>query len=74
MTTPNLRDPAKPLTDQQIFKVVPGGIIDSLLDPWDCDIGDGDESRSIKSDIVRIARAIEKAHGIGDGNSQGAKG
>jgi hypothetical protein len=38
---------------------VPGGIYDCLNDPWDCGVGDGDTLRSIKKDVLRIARAIE---------------
>jgi hypothetical protein len=53
-----------PLTDEEIIKAVPGGIYDCLNDPWDCGVGDGDTLRSIKKDVLRIARAIERAHGI----------
>jgi hypothetical protein len=47
------------LTDEEIIKAVPGGIYDCLNDPWDCGVGDGDTLRSIKKDVLRIARAIE---------------
>jgi hypothetical protein len=53
-----------PLTDEEIIKAMPGGIYDCLNDPWDCGVGDGDTLRSIKKDVLRIARAIEAAHGI----------
>ena len=54
--------PSKPwveLTDEEIETAMPSGIYDCLADPWDCGVGDGDEMRSIKNDVVRIARAIE---------------
>jgi hypothetical protein len=47
------------LTDEEIIKAMPGGIYDCLNDPWDCGVGDGDTLRSIKKDVLRIARAIE---------------
>ena len=47
------------LTDEEIVKAMPGGIYDCLNDPWDCGVGDGDTLRSIKKDVLRIARAIE---------------
>lgn len=53
------------LTDEQVIQAIPGGLIDCLLDPWDCGVGDGDETRSIKADIVRVARAVEARYGIG---------
>ena len=56
----------QPLTDQEIMEVLPSGILDCLADPWDCGEGDGIEVRSIERDAIRIARAIESAHGIGD--------
>jgi len=54
----------QPLTEEQIFDTIPGGIIDCLLDPYDEGVGDRDESRSVRSDIVRIVRSIEAKHGI----------
>ena len=47
------------LTDEEIIKAMPGGIYDCLNDPWDCGVGDGDTLRSIKKDVLRIARGIE---------------
>jgi hypothetical protein len=47
------------LMDEEIIKAMPGGIYDCLNDPWDCGVGDGDTLRSIKKDVLRIARAIE---------------
>jgi hypothetical protein len=47
------------LTDEEISDAMPGGIYDCLNDPWDCGVGDGDTLRSIKKDVVRIARTIE---------------
>ena len=47
------------LTDEDIETAMPGGIYDCLADPWDCGVGDGDEMRSIKKDVVRVSRAIE---------------
>ena len=47
------------LTDKEIEVALPSGIYDCLADPWDCGVGDGDEMRSIKKDVLRIARAIE---------------
>jgi hypothetical protein len=47
------------LTDEEVVKAMPGGIYDCLNDPWDCGVGDGDTLRSIKNDVLRIARAIE---------------
>ena len=60
-TTP---PPRQPLTDEEIDAAMPSGIYDCLADPWDCNVGDGDVMRSIKKDVLRIARAIEAAHGI----------
>lgn len=51
--------PWRGLTDEEIETSMPGGIYDCLADPWDCGVGDGDEMRSIKKDVVRIARAVE---------------
>jgi len=56
--------PRQPLTDAEILDAIPGGMIDCLGDPWDCGVGDGDETRSLKQDVIRIARAIEAAHGV----------
>jgi hypothetical protein len=63
-TTPPAQPAPVPLTDEEIIKAMPGGIYDCLNDPWDCGVGDGDTLRSIKKDVLRIARAIEAAHGI----------
>lgn len=49
----------QPLTDEQIIAAMPGGIYDSFSDPWDCGVGDQDSSRSIRKDILRVARAVE---------------
>lgn len=57
-TTPQQR-PFVGLTDEEISDAMPGGIYDCLNDPWDCGVGDGNTLRSIKKDVVRIARAIE---------------
>ena len=58
-TPPAAQRPFVGLTDEEIIKAVPGGIYDCLNDPWDCGVGDGDTLRSIKKDVLRIARAIE---------------
>lgn len=50
---------SKPLTDEEIETAMPSGIYDCLADPWDCGVGDGNEMRSIKKDVLRIARAVE---------------
>lgn len=47
------------LTDDEIEAALPSGIYDCLLDPYDCDVGDGDDTRSMKKDLLRCARAIE---------------
>lgn len=60
------RDRQTKLTTDQIAKILPGGIYDCLGDPWDEGVGDGDISRSIKTDVERIVRAVELAHGICD--------
>jgi hypothetical protein len=61
--------PRQPLTDEEIDAAMPSGIYDCLADPWDCNVGDGDVMRSIKKDVLRIARAIEAAHGITKGEA-----
>lgn len=53
-----------PLTLEQIEQILPGGIYDCLGDPWDEGVGDGDTSRSIRTDVERIVRAVELAYGI----------
>lgn len=53
---------SKPLTDEQIIRLVPG-LYDCLCDPYDCDKS-GDDYASIPKDMIRLARAIEAAHGI----------
>ena len=58
-TSPPASKPWVGLTDEEIETAMPSGIYDCLADPWDCGVGDGDEMRSIKNDVVRIARAIE---------------
>lgn len=58
-TTPPTQRTWVGLTDKDIEAAMPGGIYDCLADPWDCGVGDGDYMRSIKNDVVRIARAIE---------------
>ena len=52
----------KPLTDEQILRLVPG-LQDCLCDPWDYN-NSGDDYASIPKDMIRLARAIEAAHGI----------
>ena len=52
------------LTPEQIEQILPGGIYDCLNDPWDEGRGDGDTMHSIKTDVERIVRAVELAHGI----------
>lgn len=54
------------LTIQQIEEILPGGIYDCLNDPWDEGRGDNDTMHSIKSDVIRIVRAVELGHGIYD--------
>ena len=49
------------LTDDEIMAALPGGVLDCLADPWDEGVGDGDTDRSIKTDVLRVARAIEAA-------------
>ena len=53
---------SKPLTDEQILSLVPG-LQDCLCDPWDYN-NSGDYYASIPKDMIRLARAIEAAHGI----------
>lgn len=53
-----------PLTDAQIMDALPFGILDCLNDPWDEGKGDRDTMHSIKTDVLRVARAIEAAHNI----------
>ena len=53
-----------PIEEHQIPDVVPGGIYDCLADPWDQGYGDQDHYRSIRADVIRIVRAVEKHHGI----------
>ena len=56
--------PRKPLTDEQVIHTaIDMGIIDSLNDPYEQ--VEGDPVSSIKIDIVKLVRAVEKAHGIG---------
>ena len=50
------------LTDEQILSLVPG-LQDCLCDPWDYN-NSGDYYASIPKDMIRLARAIEAAHGI----------
>ena len=52
------------LSDEQIVWLVPG-LLDCLCDPYDCDKS-GNQYASIPKDMVRLARAIEKHHGIKD--------
>ncbi len=52
----------KPLSDEEIIHLVPG-LLDSLCDPWDYN-SSGDYYASIPKDMIRLARAIEAAHGI----------
>jgi hypothetical protein len=52
----------KPLTDEQILRLVPG-LQDCLCDPYDYN-NSGDDYASIPKDMIRLARAIEAAHGI----------
>lgn len=47
------------LSDEQIFDALPGGVLDCLSDPWDEGAGDGDDYRSIQTDVLRVARAVE---------------
>lgn len=54
--------PSKPLTDEHILSLVPG-LQDCLCDPWDYN-NSGDYYASIPKDMIRLARAIEAAHGI----------
>ena len=56
------------LTDDQILELMPGGLIDCFNDPWDSGVGDNDETRSIKDDIIRVARVIENYYGVGKMN------
>ncbi len=58
---------SKPLTDEQILNLVPG-LQDCLCDPWDCN-NSGDYYASIPKDMIRLARAIEAAHGIKEKNN-----
>ena len=51
-----------PLTDEEIVWLVPG-LLDCLCDPYDYNKS-GDSHASIRKDMVRLARAIEAAHGI----------
>lgn len=50
------------LTDDDIESAMPGGIYDCLGDPWDCGVGDGDYMRSIKKDVLFVARAAIAAY------------
>ena len=59
--------PSKPLTDEQILSLVPG-LQDCLCDPWDYN-NSGDYYASIPKDMIRLARAIEAAHGIKEKNT-----
>jgi hypothetical protein len=52
----------KPLTDEQILRLVPG-LQDCLCDPYDYN-NSGDDYASVPKDMIRLARAIEAAHGI----------
>jgi hypothetical protein len=48
------------LTDDEIDSVSwSANVIDSLNDPWDCNVGDGDETRSILKDLRKFAKAYE---------------
>ena len=68
-TTPPAAQPArKPLTDEQILSLVPG-LQDCLCDPWDYN-NSGDYYASIPKDMIRLARAIEAAHGIKEKNHE----
>lgn len=58
--------PRTKLTHQQIGEILPGGIYDCLGDPWDEGRGDNDTMHNIKTDVERIVRAVELAHGICD--------
>ena len=58
---------SKPLTDEEILRIVPG-LYDCLCDPYDCD-NSGDYYASIPKDMIRLARAIETAHGIKEKNT-----
>lgn len=60
---------AAPLTDEQIMAALPGGILDSLADPWNEGDKNADNDSSIRTDVLRVARAVEKAHGIGQERS-----
>ena len=58
-TRPQAREP---LTDEQILRLVPG-LLDCLCDPYDYN-NSGDDYASVPKDMIRLARAIEAAHGI----------
>lgn len=53
----------QPLSEEDILKAIPSGMIDCLLDPYDAK-NNGNEYSSFEQDIVRIARAIEQVHQI----------
>lgn len=54
----------KPLTDEQVFDALPGGLMDCLNDPWDEGHGDGDTMRSLRKDVMRVVRTVEALQGI----------
>lgn len=54
----------QPMTDKQILNLV-GGMQDCLCDPYDAD-GNGDYYSSIPKDMIRLARAVERYHDIGE--------
>ena len=54
-------EPLSDLSEAEIFRAMPGGIYDCLQDPWDCGVGDGDVLRSIRQDVLRVARAAIEA-------------
>lgn len=56
-----------PLTDDEIVWLVPG-LIDSLNDPYEQI--PNDTFSSIKIDMIKLARAVERKHGILDNESE----
>ena len=66
-TSPPASKPWVGLTEEQILNLVPG-LQDCLCDPWDYN-NSGDYYASIPKDMIRLARAIEAAHGIKEKNT-----